>query len=253
LNSSGLRIVPSTYNHEEEIRQLLKFIEHDPDLDLTNPQHRNWAAYMLATVRVETARTWHPVQEYGKGSTLADWWDYFESRYRGRYGNDQPGDGFRYRGRGYVQLTFNDNYKKFSFAAQETDAQRLAFKEHLNRFLAAIGKPPLETLDLVGDPKLATEPEIAYAIMSYGMRKGRFVDGHSLEFYVDGSSSPNFEGARAIVGGVNRPNARLVADWARRLRQVIDESLRLVRNGGFQGGSLGGWARVGDVSPCGNN
>ncbi|MFC5740016.1 XVIPCD domain-containing protein [Dyella tabacisoli] len=60
-----------------------------------------------------------------------------ELMYGGRNGNDQPGDGYTYRGRGYMQLTGKDNYR----AAGE-----------------ALG------LDLVKHPELAAEPKNASKI-----------------------------------------------------------------------------------------
>lgn len=60
-----------------------------------------------------------------------------ELMYGGRNGNDQPGDGFKYHGRGYIQLTGKDNYR--------------AAGEALH-------------LDLVKHPELASEPENAAKI-----------------------------------------------------------------------------------------
>lgn len=57
--------------------------------------------------------------------------------YGGRMGNSQEGDGYRYRGRGYIQLTGRDAYE-------------------------AVGKAA--GLDLVGNPDLASAPENALRV-----------------------------------------------------------------------------------------
>jgi putative chitinase len=63
-----------------------------------------------------------------------------ELMYGGRNGNDEPGDGWKYHGRGYIQLTGKDNY-------------------------AAAGKAL--DLDLVKHPELAAEPQNASKIATW--------------------------------------------------------------------------------------
>lgn len=63
-----------------------------------------------------------------------------ELMYGGRMGNDRPGDGYKYRGRGYIQLTGKDNYR----SAGE-----------------ALG------LDLVDNPDLAASPDVAAKVAIY--------------------------------------------------------------------------------------
>lgn len=120
---------PITQQQVYGLNELIACIEEDEAMT-----DKRWVAYMLATTYHETAHTFHPIAEYGKG--------------RGRsYGVPDPTTRQTYYGRGYVQLTWKRNYKLF--------ADELG-------------------IDLVHQPDLAMEPETAYRIMSQGMREGMF-------------------------------------------------------------------------------
>lgn len=111
------------------IEQLLAAIEDDRHI--TDLRH---IAYILATIRHESANTFEPIKEIGKG--------------RGHeYGKVDPETGKIYYGRGYVQLTWRRNY--------ELLGKRL-------------------DIDLVNNPDLALEPDTAWVITSEGMRHGLF-------------------------------------------------------------------------------
>jgi putative chitinase len=56
-------------------------------------------AYALATTKHETASTMLPIEEYGLGAGM-------------EYGEEDPVTGQTYYGRGFVQLTWRDNYAK---------------------------------------------------------------------------------------------------------------------------------------------
>lgn len=114
----------------------------------------SWVAYALATTYHETAHTMEPVAEIGNNA-------YFTRQYdiQGRrpntarqYENMQPGDGIKYRGRGYVQLTWKRNYRVMTERLRE-----MGFD-----------------VDLVANPDAAMEPDIAAAILVAGMREGIF-------------------------------------------------------------------------------
>ncbi len=105
--------------------------------------------------------------------------------YEGRrdLGNTQSGDGVRFKGRGYVQITGRRNYEDWS--------RRLG-------------------IDLVSNPELASRPDIASRILVEGMKEGTFT-GVGLDRYINGQGT-DFRNARRIVNGTDR--AGMIGDIA---------------------------------------
>lgn len=150
-----------------------------------------WLAYMLATVYHETAKTMQPVEEYGKGKNY-------------RYGKKIKRSGILYTcpdklyyGRGYVQLTWYENY------------------ETMGRLLR---------LDLLNQPELALIPEVAVEIMFEGMTKGNsnFGDftGKSLEQYFNDKKEDPIN-ARRIINGTDK--AQLIAGYYGHFKVALRE------------------------------
>jgi predicted chitinase len=112
--------------------------------------------------------------------------------YEGRsdLGNNSPGDGPRYKGRGYVQLTGRRNYTRYS---------------HL------LG------VDFVRHPQRVTEPMNAAFILTHGMRAGIFTGRRLANFGADGSY--DFVNARRIINKLDR--AESIAAIARRYRAAL--------------------------------
>lgn len=148
-----------------------------------------WLAYMLATTYHETARTMQPIEEYGKGKNY-------------RYGKKIKRSGLPYKypdklyyGRGYVQLTWYENY------------------ELMSRLL---------NIDLLRYPELALRPDVASRIMFEGMTKGAssFGDftGRSLEQYFN-STTEDPVNARKIINGLDK--AMTIAEYYRRFHKAL--------------------------------
>lgn len=171
---------------------LLRFIE--ADTELTNLQH---ASYILATAAWETGYKFAPVYERGSRH-------YFD-KYEGRHdlGNTHPGDGFRFRGRGQVQLTGFNNYTRFG--------------DELN-------------IDLIGNPDLALDPQIAYQIMSLGMRKGLFT-GKKLSDFINASKC-DYTKARRIINGNDK--AATIARIAAGMEATLRASTRVASTSSAQ-------------------
>lgn len=147
-------------------------------------------AYMVSTVHHETAGTFLPIVEHGTE-------EYFTARYEknqkiaAALGNEFPGDGVKYCGRGYVQVTGRANYRKFT---------------------------NLLRIDLVSDPDLALDPDVAFQIMVEGMVNGRFT-GRKLADYLNDEKT-DFLNARRIINGL---------DCAAKIAEYAKEELALIR------------------------
>lgn len=128
----------------------------------------SWVAYGLSTVFHETAKTMQPIKEMGGPA-------YFKRLYdiegdnpalAKRLGNVNPGDGVRFAGRGYVQITGRSNYTKYGIA---------------------------------DEPEKALDPACAANIMIDGMERGAFT-GKGLKDYLPG----DYVNARRIINGTDK-------------------------------------------------
>jgi putative chitinase len=141
---------------------------------------KRWLAYMLATVFHETAKTMQPVREYNRGKGHP-------------YGMPSPSTGETYYGRGFVQLTWDWNYKKMG---------------------ALIG------VDLYHLPDLALQMDIAVKILFEGMIHGSFT-GKSLANYLNDKKT-DWVGARKIINGIDR--AEHIAVYALKFNGALHAS-----------------------------
>ena len=135
---------------------------------------RNQAAYVLASAYHETAHTMKPVREYGGETYLK------KKKY------------YPYVGMGYVQLTWDYNYKKAS--------DKLG-------------------VDFLKNPKLRLESKYAAPIIVVGMVEGWFT-GKKLSDYITLNTS-DFTSARKIVNGLDK--ASIIADYAKQYDKLLKD------------------------------
>jgi hypothetical protein len=193
-----------------------------------------WMAYMLGTMLVECRnkeKKWQPIAETGKGAahretngygleyTAVDW-DGWPLQKDGSKIPALPPDKAHhkpypdpnvvrvmkiYYGRGFVQITWQDNYRRMGDAL-------------------GLGN------SLVVDPDLALERDIAYRIASYGMRRGSFrhlsrkahEGGDKLEDYISGAKC-DYYNARNIING-KLDSASVIEGYAKTFEKLLQES-----------------------------
>jgi putative chitinase len=142
-----------------------------------------WLAYMLATTHHETDRTIKPIEEYGKGKKKA--YGQFLKMTRNKAGKRIPYSNTTelFYGRGFVQLTWYENYAKAS--------------KKLNQ-------------DFLHDASKVMLPENATKIMFIGMMEGWFTTKKLSDYF--NATKTDWYNARRIINGIDK--AKLIADYA---------------------------------------
>lgn len=117
-------------------------------------------AYVLSTVEWETAKTFKPVKE---AFWLSEAWRKKNLRY------------YPFYGRGFVQLTWKNNYEKYS---------------------------KLLGVDMVKDPDLAMNNNVALFVLVHGFKTGTFT-GRKITDYINPNKS-DFLNARRCINGMDK-------------------------------------------------
>lgn len=161
-----------------------------------------WTAYALATAYRETATTMQPVKEMGGPNYFTRLYDVTGARPQLalKMGNTCAGDGPKYCGRGYPQLTWKGNYKRAT-----EKLQKLGFD-----------------VDLVANPELALRPDIAAVIMRRGMEEGWFTTKKFADYLpaVGRATTGQYARARYIINGSDR--AQEIADHAKAFEAALE-------------------------------
>lgn len=161
-------------NKEETVQAIIKEARRQGINDL------NQIAYILATVEHETAGSFQPVKE---------------SYYLGEVRGENHRKTLRYKpfyGRGFVQLTWDYNYRKYS---------------------------DIVGLNLIENPDLAMRPDVSLFILVDGMKRGVFTSKKLSDYFT--SSCCDWVSARRIINGTVRAEevAGLAKAWRSRLGQ----------------------------------
>jgi putative chitinase len=160
---------------------------------------RAWTAYGLATAYHETAHTLQPIHERGGDEYFRRLYDVTGMRPKlaRSHDNTQPGDGVRYHGRGYVQLTWKDNYARASQELHQPIQQQ---------------------------PDLALRPDLAAAILALGMEEGWFTT-KGLGRYIAKTAATATPGAYTLARYVINGNDRAadIAGYAALFERALQD------------------------------
>jgi hypothetical protein len=197
-----------TQESEDSLRDLLSEMKRQY-YNFFEKFNDKYISYMLSTIRIESYAYrqklfFKPICEdisydkaevdYGSGPTASN-----QQRAILNH-NTSIGDGYKYRGRGLVQLTWKIAYEKFT---------------------------KITGIDIVTSPELCLEISTAVTIMMEGMKEGGFRKGHTLDFYL-GEDRKDYYNARLIINGYRNgipDKADEFKDYAELFEVIINETL----------------------------
>lgn len=160
-------------------------------------------AYGAATAHHETGRRMQPVREgfcsTNEGSIRAVTRLYQQGIIRTNYALPDPETGHSYYGRGLVQITWRDNYRKMG---------------------------ELVGIDLVNNPDLALDMEVSVKLLLLGSKLGMYRKGKSFSTMLpdDPPSFSQYVRARDIINGDVRSNGPRIARYA----ETFEKALRSI-------------------------
>ena len=182
-----------TVSQVEGFEALLKVGSHLP---------RSHMAYVLATAYHETGARMVPVREgfakTDRGARNAVARLYARGRISRNYAVEHKKTGQSYYGRGYVQLTHYDNYRKTG---------------------EALG------IDLVNDPDLMLVPVISADAIIWGMEHGSY-RGKSLSTTLPSRVDPTaaqWRSARRVINGDMKKNGTLIGGYAQKFYKALEK------------------------------
>lgn len=170
------------------ISTLLGFVREDESIN-----DYRFTAYVLAVIQYETGNTFRPIHEFGGTEYLEKRYGP-ESRFGKNLGNTGIGDGYLFRGRGYIQITGRHIYAKLS--------ERLG-------------------IDLITDPDAALDPFTSYKIASSMLIEG-LLTGKKLSDYITATST-DYVGARRVTNGFDK--AEVIGAQAKIFEDILTKVL----------------------------
>lgn len=202
-NHRQVAYILATAEHESSFGNP-RFDRSEPLVEDHNPYRQdangNWRATNHVSGRGVTGDSHQDIDE-----------NYWDDSYGGRLGNERDtADAADFRGRGYVQLTFRDNYRAMSDKLRD---------EGFTYFLDGVTWGRQDSpIDLEAHPEHVNRSEaLAAKIMASGMMDGDFT-GRDLPRYVD-EDSTDYRNARRTVNGTDEADS--IASRARVYEGVL--------------------------------